>query len=266
MGQGRRKEREAADEAAEALVPGVRPWVRPQDMTPTGWGILLAVVVLVNFPLWHYVFFFSSPKATISLPYTDDFSDPGTVKRNYWTSGGLWRISDGELFSPGVKNNPLWLNATLPRDVVVEFDARSQSPEGDIKVEIFGDGKNHSSGYVLVHGGWNNSVSIISRLDEHGVPLSDLQSRAGGRGLRESGVFGKNTRTRVEGRPFPVQVGRKYHWRIERRGSMLAWSIDGTPFLSFDDPFPLEGKGHDRFGFSSWEADLYFDNLKIQAL
>jgi hypothetical protein len=36
--------------------------------------------------------------------------------------------------------------------------------------------------------------------------------------------------------------------------------------MRFDDPFPLAGKGHDRLGFSSWEAQLYFDNLKIEPL
>jgi hypothetical protein len=71
---------------------------------------------------------------------------------------------------------------------------------------------------------------------------------------------------RVEANPFPVERGKKYHWRIERRGSLLRWFIDGQLFMEFDDPFPLEGKGHDRFGFSNWESQLYFDNLRVQPL
>ena len=78
--------------------------------------------------------------------------------------------------SPGVKNNPLWLKAKLPENVAVDFDVRSMSPEGDIKCEIFGDGSDHASGYVLIHGGWNNSISIIARLDEHGASLAALQA------------------------------------------------------------------------------------------
>ena len=66
--------------------------------------------------------------------------------------------------------------------------------------------------------------------------------------------------------PWPVTVGKTEHWRIERKGGLLSWSIDGKPFMQFDDPFPLEGPDHDRFGFSSWQADLYFDNLKITPL
>jgi len=174
-----------------------------------------------------------------------------------------------------VKNNPLWLKAKLPQNVAVEFDARSQSPEGDIKVEIFGDGSDHASGYVLIHGGWNNSLSIIARRDEHGVSYGNLlqqaQAVAAQRKLPtanpvETGVFTEKTRMRLEANPYPVQLGRTYHWRIERRGSLLSWSIDGQKFMEFDDPFPLVGEKHDRFGFSCWEAQLYFDNLHIEPL
>ncbi|MBW2159703.1 MAG: hypothetical protein JRH14_07015 [Deltaproteobacteria bacterium] len=41
---------------------------------------------------------------------------------------------------------------------------RSESAEGDIKVEIFGDGASHAkddtytaTSYVIIFGGWNNS-------------------------------------------------------------------------------------------------------------
>ena len=71
---------------------------------------------------------------------------------------------------------------------------------------------------------------------------------------------------RVESNSLPVQAGRTYHWRIERRGPLLRWSIDGRPFLEFDDPYPLEGKGHDRLGLSGFESEIYFDNLRVLPL
>jgi len=191
------------------------------------------------------------------------------VEQNYSSTGGLWRVVNGELLSPGVKNNPLWLKASLPQNVAVEFDVRSQSPEGDIKVEIFGDGSDHATGYVLIHGGWNNSLSIIARLDEHGTSLQALQAEAqrrGGNDLVQTGVLTERTRMRVEANPYPVQIGRRYHWRIERRGGQISWFIDGQRFMDWTDPFPLAGKGHDRFGFSSWEAQLFFDNLTVAPL
>src|SRR6185369_15519917 len=133
------------------------------------------IVLLANLPLIHYYLFRAQPEATVQVPFRDDYSDSSTVEKRYWTNGGLWRTVDGWLLSPGVRNNPLWLKAQLPRDVAVEFDVRSESPEGDIKCEIFGDGLNHASGYVLIHGGWNNSVSIIARRDEHAPALPVLE-------------------------------------------------------------------------------------------
>ena len=46
----------------------------------------------------------------------------------------------------------------------------------------------------------------------------------------------------------------------------MRWFIDGAPFMEFNDPFPFKGPDHDRFGFSSWESQLFFDNLRVEAL
>ncbi len=234
----------------------------------TAW-LVGALVVAINIPFLHY-YVLRRPVSTVtSIPDSDDFADPSTIAKHYNTTGGLWRVVGGELMSPGVKNNPLWLRASLPADVAVEFDVRSTSQAGDIKCEIFGDGMDHASGYVLIHGGWNNQLSVIARLDEHGASLASLYTLARQRGssdLVQSGVFRPEQRMRVEASPYPVQPGRSYHWRIERKGGRLSWSIDGALFMEFTDPFPLVGPGHDRFGFSSWNSDLYFDNLRIVPL
>ncbi len=230
------------------------PWKLPAQGTKTGLIVLGVVVAVLNLPMIHYYLLRGAPEATVSLPYQNDFSS--TELKDFFATGGLWRVESGELVSPGVKNNPLWLKAKLPNDVAVEFDVRSMSPEGDIKVEIFGDGSDHASGYVLIHGGWNNSISIIARLDEHGTPLGQLPE----------GIKRMDTRTRVEAHPYPVTIGKTYHWRIERRGGLITWLIDGQQFMRFEDPKPLTGDKHNRFGFSSWEAQLYFDNLTVTAL
>lgn len=276
MAQPKRKDSEQAPSTAEekkASGPAAPP-APSLSLTPKGWAILAGILLVVNLPVIHRFFLRGEQPATVSIPFQDSFNDDSSLQ-NYWSTGGLWRTVKGELLSPGVKNNPLWLKAKLPRDVAVEFDVRSESPEGDIKVEIFGDGLNHASGYILIHGGWNNSVSIIARLDEHGESLGRLEQKA--RQLAQeqnlpksdvvsTGVFKPDTAMRVEAAPYAVQQGRTYHWRIERKGNTLRWLIDGAPFMSFDDPFPLEGEQHNRFGFSSWEAQLYFDNLGIQPL
>jgi hypothetical protein len=259
--------------AGPAPEPGPA-WQKPKGLSKAGWITLAAVVALINLPLLHRALR-GAPEASVAIPYEDKFTDRSTVKDHYFSTGGLWRIVNGELFSPGVKNNPLWLKARLPENVVIEFDVRCASPEGDVRVEIFGNGVDHLSGYELIHGGWNNSQSAIVRLQENARTLASLQAEArqiaarkgmANSGLAETGVYQRNTEVRVEGQRFPVRPNQVYHWRIERRGSLLRWVIDGQTYLEFDDPFPLRGNGHDRFGFSSNESDLYYRNLRILPL
>jgi hypothetical protein len=280
MAQAKRKEEAVEPASPEPVAVAVEavaevPFEAAAPLSRNTILILAGLVVLFNLPLIHYYLLRGAAPATVSLPFSDNFQDPNTVANNYFSTGGHYRTVDGVLLTPGVKNNPLWLKARLPQNVAVEFDARSQSVEGDIKVEIFGDGTDHASGYVLIHGGWNNSMSIIARLDEHGASLNQLNQEAlrvaaekklSSAGLKETGVFTPTTRMRVEANPYPVQLGRTYRWRIERRGSVLSWFIDGQKFMEFDDPYPLYGDKNNRFGFSAWEAQLYFDNLKIEAL
>jgi hypothetical protein len=186
----------------------------------------------------------------ITERFTDDFERTG-IGGNYYKTGGGYQVADGALSTKGSYNHPLWLRKKLPRDVVIEFDAWSDSSDGDIKVEIFGDGVSYdpdrgqytSSGYVLVMGGWNNSRSMIARGNEHGKDM-------------------------VERSDVRVKVGQRYHWKIQRQGKRIDWWIDDmeTPFLGFEDPSPLHSAGHEYFGFNNWHSDSWFDNLSITPL
>jgi|GEM_PF-241934 len=257
---------------ATPSAPAFIPWVKPEGLSRRGWAVLAAVVVLSQFPLLHYVLLRGEPEVSTQVPYQQDFSDPAVVERDFSSLGGYWRVMQGVLLAPQVKNNPLWLQARLPTDVAVEFDVRSDYPEGDIRVELFGDGTDPGSGYVLVHGGWNNTMSVLARKDINAPSLRSLQQKAQLAAERlglstvdlvNTGVFKKDTRVRVESNTFPVQAGRTYHWRIERRGTLLRWSIDGQPFLELTDPFPLQGPGQDRLGLSGFESVISFDNLRV---
>jgi hypothetical protein len=267
------REPTAVEEAAPPPAP--TPWVKPEGLSRRGWGLLALVILAAQFPLIHYVLLRGQPPVTAQVPYEQGFSDPSVVKRDFSTTGGYWRVVNGQLLAPGVKNNPLWLQARLPDDVVVEFDVRSEYPEGDIRLELFGDGSDPGSGYVLVHGGWNNTLAVIARKDLNAPSLQSLQrqaSRAAERlglpstDLVHTGLFRPDTKVRVESNSFPVQTGRTYHWRVERRGPLLRWSIDGQPFLELNDPFPLKGPGNDRLGLSGFESQIYFDNLRVVPL
>ncbi|HYR55417.1 MAG TPA: hypothetical protein VEM39_04815, partial [Myxococcaceae bacterium] len=195
-------------EAAESPAQPDRPagWQKPPGMGRLGWAVLAGGLLLVNLPLLHRLLR-GAPEATVKLPYEDDFSSPATVAAHYFSTGGQWRTVAGELFSPGVKKNALWLKVKLPPNVVIDFDARSASAEGDIRVEVFGNGVDHLSGYELVQGGWSNTLSAIVRLDENARSLTQLQAEAQqiaarqglrSAGLAETGLFKADTPVRVE--------------------------------------------------------------------
>ncbi|MGD8827025.1 MAG: hypothetical protein PVI24_18715, partial [Myxococcales bacterium] len=80
----------------------------------------------------------------IGSGFADDFNR-SQIGPSYRKTGGTWRIDRGQVHVRGAKNHALWLLRTLPREVRVEFDARSETPDGDIKVEIFGDGASHAT-------------------------------------------------------------------------------------------------------------------------
>ncbi len=185
----------------------------------------------------------------IEQSYTDNF-DRGSLGPDYNQTGTGYRIVDGALNARGAHNRPLWLARRLPPgNLQIDFDAWTTSPDGDIKVELFGDGQSFdpdgnrylATSYVIVFGAWKNSRSIIARLDEHGKELA----------------------TRLDRK---VEPNRRYHWRLVRTGGLIEWFVDDmtTPFLRYDDPQPLTGPAHDSFGFGNWETDTYFDNLVIK--
>ena len=186
----------------------------------------------------------------IAAAWTDDFERPDL--------GGDWRptaeayqLVNGALSARGARNRPMWLRRALPRDAVIELDVWSNTPDGDIKVELYGDGRSYdpdggaytSTGYVAVMGGWNNSKSILARESEHG----------------------KQVVARTEPR---VEQGKRYHWKLVRRGGRIEWFVGDmtSPFLTLGDDAPLDGPGHQYFAIGNWQSDSWFDNIRIAPL
>jgi hypothetical protein len=195
---------------------------------------LLSLVIIA----WTGICCSKKAEMLASFPFSDNFDRQELGQ--YYQGNPAWHIKDGQVFSTGTKNQPLWLSLKLPADVVIEFDARSESPAGDIKFEIFGDGKNHESGYILIFGGWNNKISCIARLDEHGADRQELK------------------------KPEFVKIGKVHHMKVVRQGKVMRWYVDNKLLLDYFDSSPLKGPGHDRMAFNNWNSHLYFDNLEIR--
>ncbi len=182
----------------------------------------------------------SASKDAISAPFEDDFERAALGER-YRKSGGTWEIKDGALHSSGEQNIPLWLDVPLPKNVKIEFTAWSLSPQVDTKIEVFGDGLRHESGYIVILGGWNNRITTIARLDEHERQRPELRKG--------------------------WEKGRKYRWTVQREnGKDVELLIDGAPVLRYEDKDPLFGPKNNKLGFTNWESDVYYDDLVITPL
>jgi hypothetical protein len=188
-----------------------------------------------------------SSAGNVQRIFADDFSR-AELGPEWRTTGPGARIVDGALEVEGLRNHPVWLARPLPDALRIEFDATALADEGDIKVELAGDGESFAraasyvaSGYVMIFGGWNNSTNALVRRDEHG-------------GDR-----------RTANRP-KVEPGRRYHIVLTRDDGQIRWELDGEELLTYDDPDPLVGPGQQHFAFGGWEARVRFDNLVISSL
>jgi hypothetical protein len=170
-----------------------------------------------------------------------------------------WRIEGGRLCVQDAHNHPVWLNRTLPVNARIEFEATSYSDDGDLKAEVWGDGASYATGtsytnatsYLPILGGWKNTIHALARLNEHGTDRKEIH-------------VDKSSDDPVQ---RPVQKGQTYHFKIERNdGKTVRWSVDGIDFVTWNDPAPLAGQGHDHFGFNEWEAKVCFDNVKVTPL
>lgn len=190
---------------------------------------------------------YSTATSPSELIFADTFSGVSLSPR-WRPSGPGATVEGGHLRVEGLKNHPLWLDIKLPTDVQIEFDAWSSTDEGDVKFELAGDGTSFATtanykptGYVFVFGGWNNSRSVLAKLDEHDPDRV----------------------TRTDRRVVP---GQRYRMVVTRRGPNIVWTVDGAVHLRMRDPDPLGGEGHEHFAFGGWDSVVNFDNLRILRL
>jgi hypothetical protein len=196
--------------------------------------------------------------APLGTGFRDDF-ERGSLGPDWRALAPGWRIDGGELCGREARNRGVWLRRRLPVNARIEFDARTESPEGDIKAESWGDGRTGATGvsytdassYLTILGGWKNTLHVLARIDEHGADRQALTIEQDAQ----------------DPRARPVVPGRRYRFRIERRDSTtIAWWVDDLLYFELDDPEPLTGEGHDHFGFNDWAVKVCFDNLKVTPL
>jgi hypothetical protein len=175
------------------------------------------------------------------------------------TAPGFWRIEAGRLCGEHAKNHGIWLKRVLPPNARIEFDAVSQSPDGDLKAEYWGDGRSYATSlsysnatsYLTIFGGWHNKFHVLARINEHGSDRKEIAVDPNSDDPREK----------------PVVAGQLYHFKVERsEGKAVKWWVDGNEMLTYADASPLAGLGHDHFGFNDWDAKVCFDNVRVTPL
>lgn len=185
----------------------------------------------------------SSEKKLIKV-FEDDFNR-AEIGENYDIQGGDWQIYGGKLKCRTAKNRNLVLKSVdLPQNAVIELTMKSNSDAVDVKFNLWGDGKihDHGDGYSFILGGWNNRISVISKLDEH-------------------------EKKRSEKRNAGLEKGKEYKIKVERLSNKIKWFVDGELFLEYNDETPLKvDEGYSKLSFANWKSDVEFDDLKIYSL
>jgi len=198
------------------------------------------------------------PETTLTKPFSDNF-DRATLGPDWNATSPVWRITAGRLCGDNAHNHPVWLRQKLPVNASIEFDATTTSPDGDIKAEYWGDGQsaaqtisyNAATSYLTIFGGWKNQFHVLARIDEHAKDRPELRIDDSSDDLRAK----------------KVEPNRSYHFKVVRDdGKTVHWYVDDLEILSYPDPAPLTGPGHDHFGFNDWEVHLCFDNLVVTPL
>jgi len=193
--------------------------------------------------------------------FRDDFerTGPAALGPDWRATSGAGVSDRGRLCGAGAKNHPVWLARRLPVNARIEFQALSESEDGDLKAEFWGDGRSSATGqsytdatsYLTIFGGWKNSFHVLARLDEHAPNRREIKLERG------AADFIRST----------VEPHRPYQFHVERRdGQTLRWSVDGVEISSYPDQEPLRGPGHEHFGFNDWQVRVCFDNLRVTPL
>ncbi len=201
-----------------------------------------------------------SGSAMLATPGIAPMSPPEDLGPNWRQANtSAWHIENGRLCGQHAQNHGVWLTKVLPVNARIEFDAISDSPDGDLKAEVWGDGQSsataisytNATSYLTILGGWQNKFHVLARINEHGNDRKQI-------------VVDKSS---DDPREKPVEMGQIYHFKIERSdGHTVRWYVNGLEYLSYDDHEPLAGLGHDHFGFNDWNVKVCFDNVKVTPL
>jgi len=171
------------------------------------------------------------------------------AQNGIWEVTNRWQCDPRWSFFSGVQNNGttcLWNKLLHGDNITLEFFAGPKmnrslgnhySYAADINAVICGDGKNITSGYSFMYGGWDNAASQIV----------------------------KNKNIIAQNKKIKIYRNKKIHhqWffiKIRKNGNKLSYWIDNQLVAEIIDPKPLKGK---RFGLWTWNNGIMIAQLRI---
>jgi len=152
------------------------------------------------------------------------------VASGTWEVSNRWQCDPRWSFFSGYGNKlvAIWNKREMKGDITVEFFAGPKMDQdrgrkyeyfSDMNVTICADGKDLTSGYSFIFGGYQNSRTRIMKGHE---VLAEKFKRI----------------------PIEMNIHRRwFHIRAERKGTHLAFYVDNELLLECNDPKPLDG-GH----------------------
>lgn len=165
--------------------------------------------------------------------------DEYRIRRPIALDKSPWSIRDGRLEAKHQRDFACDLAFTKPVPGDVRVTWKLTPHDGNSNLNCFLAGGDRISGYTFHLGGWRiPDYAVLSR----GADVTILDS-----------TF----------RAEAFVPGRTYKMMMEREGGTVRLAIDGITVLAYRDPEPLEGPGHQQFGFEVVDTSFAIDDVDV---
>lgn len=171
--------------------------------------------------------------------------------RGTWEVTNRWQCDPRWSFYSGVQRGGVacnWYKHRHGPNVTVEFFAgpkmdqdrgRKYEYAGDINAVICADGRDITSGYSFLFGGWDDRGSQI---------------------VRGAEIVGENRRIVI---PREGSTHRRWFYiKLRKAGDLLSFWVDGSLVATYRDPGPLTG---DRFGLWTWDNGIMVAQCRVSS-
>jgi len=170
-----------------------------------------------------------------TLRFSDDF-ERTEIGADWKSIAGNWKIVNGALVAnhPEKRSGKLYITRDFPGAQRLEYDASTDEP-GDLSAVLGADDIGRwETGYFFGFGSnWNLSSKLLVRGPEKAIYFA------------------------------PVIAGKVHRVVCQRDGDLLTHIADGKVVMTYRDPKPLTGEGHQRISLYTFGGTSKIDHVKV---